>query len=146
MYHYTESGLDNVYITEGFSLEETDYGKTVSIADTEGLHAAIGRSLVDSPALLTGAEFRFLRLEMDISQRRLAALIGADEQAVRRWEKARGKSVKGPGDRMMRVLYMQFMNDSEIRGKIERLAELDVLSHPAKKVWRKPDALIGCAM
>jgi putative transcriptional regulator len=138
MYHYAECGLDNIYLVDGYSLRETDYGRTVSIVDTEGLHTLIGKDIVESPSLMTGAEFRFLRLEMDISQKRIAALINADEQAVRRWEKARGKGVKGPGERMMRVLYMQFMGDSEIRRKIERLAELDVLAHPTAKVWRKP--------
>lgn len=137
LYHYVESGLDNIYLIDGFTIKETAYGSTVSIQDTAGLHEAIGRGIVDSPAFINGAEFRFLRLEMDLSQRQLAALINADEQAVRRWEKARGKSVKGPAERMMRVVYMQFVNDPDIRRKIERLAELDVLVHPAKKLLRK---------
>jgi DNA-binding transcriptional regulator YiaG len=110
----------------------------VSIVDADGLHLAIGREIVNSAAFLTGAEFRFLRLEMDLFQRQLAALINADEQAVRRWEKARGKSVKGPGERFMRVLYVQFVGDPSIRQKIERLTELDVLAHRSKKVLRKP--------
>ncbi len=138
MYHYTESGLDNVYLVDGFAICETDYGRTVSIQETANLHEQIGRGIVDSPACINGAEFRFLRLEMDLSQRQLAALINADEQAVRRWEKARGKCIRGPAERMMRVLYMQFVDDPSIRQKIERLAELDVLAHPTKMVLRKP--------
>jgi putative transcriptional regulator len=95
LYHYTESGLDNILLVDGFTINETDYGKTVSIQETEDLHEQIGRGLVDSPAFITGAELRFLRLEMDLSQRQLAGLINVDEQAVRRWEKARDKGVRG---------------------------------------------------
>jgi putative transcriptional regulator len=138
LYHYTESGLDNIFLVDGFTISETDYGKTVSIQETEDLHEQIGRGIVDSPAFITGAEFRFLRLEMDLSQRQLAGLINVDEQAVRRWEKARDKGVRGAAERMIRILYMQFVNDPAIRQKIERLAELDVLAHSPKMVLKKP--------
>jgi putative transcriptional regulator len=137
-YHYTESGLDNVFLVDGFTISETDYGTSVSIQETEELHELIGRGIVDSSAFITGAELRFLRLEMDLSQRQLAALLNVEEQAVRRWEKTRDKSIRGAAERMIRVVYMQFVNDQEIRDKIERLAELDVLAHPPKLVLRKP--------
>jgi hypothetical protein len=39
---------------------------------------------------------------------------------------------------MIRVLYMQFVNDPAIRQKTERLAELDVLAHSPKMVLKKP--------
>jgi DNA-binding transcriptional regulator YiaG len=138
MYHYTECGLDNIYLANGFTIHETEYGEGVSIEDTEGLHEAISRGIIAAPREMTGAEFRFLRLELDLSQRRLGDLINADEQAVRRWEKYRNKPVKGAADRMLRVLYLSFVDgDGEVRRMIERLAELDAQPAPARVVLRE---------
>lgn len=125
-YHYKESGLDNIYLVNGYTIHETPYGEGVSIENVEELHKTIGRWLISLPKKLDGAEFRFLRLEMEMTQRHLAALLGEEEQSVRRWEKARKKSVKGSADRMMRVLYKEYVNgDGSIRAMIDRLAELD---------------------
>ena len=65
-YHYRESGLDNIFLIDGFRVHKTKYGRGVSIDNTEGLHKAIGRWLIDLPKPLNGAELRFLRLEMDL--------------------------------------------------------------------------------
>ena len=88
VYHYVESGLDNVYLTNGFTVHKTAYGEGVSIQDTEGLHKAIGQWLISVPKPLTGAELRFLRIEMDIIQKNLAAILGTTEQTLRLWEKS----------------------------------------------------------
>ena len=48
-YHYKESGLDNVYLENGFTIHKTPYGEGVSIQDTAGLHKAIGVWLVEAP-------------------------------------------------------------------------------------------------
>jgi putative transcriptional regulator len=129
-YQYTESGLDNVFLVDGYELHKTKYGKGVSIHDTEGLHRVIGRWLVDLPKPLTGAELRFLRLEMDLSQNRLADLLGSKEQNVQRWERARTRAIWGPADRLMRALYNQYSGgDGDVRRMVDRLAELDQIEH-----------------
>jgi putative transcriptional regulator len=128
-YHYTDSGLDNVYLLNGFAVHKTKYGEGVSIDDTAGLHRLIGRWLIDLPKPLTGAEFRFLRLEMDLSQARIAAIIGSTEQNVRRWESTRTKPIQGPADRLLRALYNEYIGgDGSIRHMVDRLAELDEVS------------------
>lgn len=78
------------------------------------------------PKPLSGQEFRFLRVEMDLSQKHLAAIIGAKEQTLRLWEKSRHKAVPGPADRLVRILYAEFIGgDGKVRRLVERLAELD---------------------
>ena len=72
-HHYKESGLDNVYLENGYEAIETPYGTGMAIKDTEGLHKVIGLWLVAQPIPLNGAELRFLRMEMELSQRELAA-------------------------------------------------------------------------
>lgn len=131
-YHYIDSGLDNVWLENGYTVHETVYGQGVSIHDTLGLHQAIGRWLISLPKPLNGAELRYIRLEMELTQNRLASLLGADEQAVRRWEKSRGKGINGPADRLLRALYSEYIDgDGSTRAMVNRLAELDQIA-PAK--------------
>jgi DNA-binding transcriptional regulator YiaG len=125
-YHYKESGLDNVFLENGFKIHRTKYGKGVSIEDTEGLHRALGRWLIELPKPLIGAELRFLRLEMDLSQNQLAQIIGSAEQNVRRWEKPRNRAIPGLADRLVRALYSEYSGgDGSLRRMVDRLAELD---------------------
>ena len=131
-YHYTESGLDNIYLENGFTKVITPYGEGVSILDTEGLHKAIGRWLVALPKPLNGAELRFLRLEMETTQRHLAALLGTTEQSLRLWEKNRTKAITGSADRLLRALYKDCIGDDPaIRRMLKRLAELDQIQGAA---------------
>ena len=46
MYHYTESGLSNVYLKNGFTVEEVDGESYSSIDDIDGLHQAIAEIVV----------------------------------------------------------------------------------------------------
>jgi putative transcriptional regulator len=143
MYHYTESGLNNIYLANGYHFHDTGYGRGVSIDSTENLHKAIGRWVISLPKPINGAELRFLRLEMETTQKDLAGIIGATEQTCRLWEKHRAKSIPGPADRLIRSLYSEFLGgDGSMRRMLERLAELDQLEHAtacfqeANKRWR----------
>src|SRR5437016_11253514 len=81
MYHYTESGLGNVWLKNGYVMKNTPYGEGVSIQDVEGLHKLIGTIIAKRPKL-TGKELRFLRKEMEMSQRALGELLGTSEQNI----------------------------------------------------------------
>jgi putative transcriptional regulator len=147
VYHYIESGLDNVYLEDGYHIHKTRYGKGISIEDTEGLHKAIGKWLVSQPASLIGAELRFLRLEMDTTQRDLAAILGSTEQTLRLWEKHRNKALPGPADRLLRALYSECHGgDGSVRVMLQRLAELDQSErtdarfHETSKGWKQRTA------
>ena len=124
MYHYTESGLQNVWLTNGYVVKKTPYGKSVAIHDVDGLHRIIGRSIANQPKL-TGAELRFLRKEMEMSQAALALLVGTSEQNISLWER-RGRIPKA-SDRLIRVLYLEhkFGNNVQIKALIERINALD---------------------
>ncbi len=106
MYHYRESGLDNVWLLNGYEKHKTFAGPAVSFKDIDGLHQTIARALVSKPSRLTAQEFRFLRVELDLSQKALGDIIGASEQAVARWE--RGVTpVPSAEDRLLRALYRE---------------------------------------
>jgi putative transcriptional regulator len=125
-YHYTESGLDDVYLLDGYTIHETPYGKGVSIQNTDGLHKAIGKWLIAQPRPLNGAELRFIRTEMELTQRALAGIIGAEEQTLRLWEKNRKKFMPSTAERLLRAIYSEFLgNNVHIKRMLEKLADLD---------------------
>jgi len=142
-FHYTMCGLDNVFLLSGFRIRTTAaYGKVFSIDNIDGLHAAIGGYLVHERKSLDGKEIRFLRHEMDLSQARLAALLGVDEQTVARWEKGQANT-SGPADKMIRLLYSEWIGaKTEVTRLLDHLAELDetrahkTLFKETGKVWR----------
>jgi len=76
---------------------------------------------------LLGRELRFLRLEMDLSQKRLGAIIGSNEQSVKRWEKHKDAPISsGPADRLLRALYKDAIGaDGTVRRMLDRLAHFD---------------------
>ncbi len=125
MYHYTDCGLPDIALVNGYKYLDTPYGEGVSIADIDGLHMAIGLSLVESGSTLTGAEFRFLRKELDLSQKRLAEWIDTTELTVGRWE--RGENGVDPAaDKLLRALYLESVRDeSKISDMLEMIADLD---------------------
>ena len=125
MYHYQECGLSDVWLINGYRQHATPYGEAVLVEQVENLHRAIGLSLVSRKPHLSGAEFRFLRKELDLSQARLAAhYFGNDAQSVAIWEK-RGRVPKW-ADRFLRALYREHAEgNAHIREIVDRLNELD---------------------
>ena len=124
-HHYTESGLRNIWLANGFKEHKTAYGKVIAFDNIEGLHREIGRNLCAYRPRLTGPEFRFLRHELDLSQSALAALLGNNDQAVALWEKSKVK-VPTWADRLMRALYREHMGENvKIRKLIEAVAVLE---------------------
>jgi putative transcriptional regulator len=123
LYRYLGSGLPNVYLKNGYEIVETPYGEGVTIHSIDGLHAAIGAAIVNSPSPLVGYEFRFLRNELELSQKTLGKLLGCDEQAVARWEKGKSKQVNSPAERILRLLYEE--SNRSLHGLIKSLQRLE---------------------
>jgi DNA-binding transcriptional regulator YiaG len=112
----------------GYSVEEhPEYGELVSIENIRGLHNAIGEQIINLTRALNGAEFRFLRLELDLSQKFLATVLGTNEQSIAKWEKARNKAVANKAaERLLRIMFIEHCDaDSKVGMLIKRLAELD---------------------
>ena len=105
MYHYTDGSLHNVWLTNGYVERDTPYGKAVSFHDLDGLINAICQALVSKPGKLTGAEFRYIRTAMLLSQKSFGQMVGYTEQAVAKWEKT-GKVPKAI-DAVMRMVYSE---------------------------------------
>lgn len=126
--HYKACGLDDVYLLGGYEIEETPYGRGVTVKNVDGLHDAIGCFLICNKKLLNNKEIRFLRHQMDLTQAELARLFGCDSQTVARYEKG-GTKLTSASDRLLRLLYLEHLKKQiSIR---ELLSDVDAMDEPA---------------
>lgn len=126
MYHYTECGLDNVYLANGYKEIDTGYGKAYSVEKVQELHNVIGSHIIKAARPLTPQEFRFLRCELGFSQKCLADLLGVTELTISRWEKGTN-AIKRPSEVLLRTLFKEKVdnNEGKISQLLEELASLD---------------------
>ena len=89
MYQYTESGLRNVWLRNGYTLTDTPYGPAVAVQNLHGLIRAIVSALVQKTSTLTSPEIRYLRHYLDVSQKDFAKFVGVQEQTVSLWERSK---------------------------------------------------------
>jgi DNA-binding transcriptional regulator YiaG len=111
MYHYTDGGLRNIWLANGYEREETPYGKALTIQDLPGLTRAICKALIRKNSKLAGAEFRYLRQAMLMSQASLGRTLGRTDQAIAGWEK--NSKVPKFADQMLRVVYAAHADGNE---------------------------------
>jgi DNA-binding transcriptional regulator YiaG len=136
-YHYTACGLDDVYLLNGFTVHETEYGRGISVKDVDDLHQEIGLHLVMHRKALSPGEFRFLRKQLNLTQDELATCLGVDGQTVARYEKG-ATGIPSPSDRLLRFVFVLSLMPEGERAKLltdimEMLkdAEDEVRPHPA---------------
>jgi len=135
MYRYRECGLDDVWLVNGFKKSRGPYGPTVAIDDTPKLHAAIAARLAAKQGRLLPGELRFLRKALGLSQSALGDLIGADMQAIARWEKGQ-TAVPGMADRLVRAFFLEHVGDDvDLRAIAARLRDSE--TRPAKIAFRR---------
>lgn len=115
MYHYTECGLDYVFLQTGYRTHDTDHGAGVSFLGVDELDKAVATLVVTGPTRLRGQEVRFLRSQVAVSQIRLAALLGVQRPTVARWEAKPDTPIPGAADRLLRIVYMVSRRPIEIR-------------------------------
>lgn len=127
MYHYTDGGLRNVWLANGYEIKKTPYGEGVAFHNLDGLSRSICMALTRKASLLTGAEFRYIRSAgMQLSQPALGKLMGIDGQSVARWEKT--SKVPRWADKLVRLLYTaQAEGNEPIAKAVERIKTVERL-------------------
>lgn len=128
MYRFTDGGLRNVWLSNGYIEHNTKYGKGVSFQDLDGLTQVICKTLVMKPGKLTGAEFRYIRSNMLLSQKSLGGMLGYTEQAVAKWEKS-GKIPKVV-EYFVRQMYLEkHKGNSKVCSMIDVLNLIDRITN-----------------
>jgi DNA-binding XRE family transcriptional regulator len=135
-YQYRACGLDDVYLTSGFERADTGYGAGVKIEDVEGLHHAIGFSLITDPKPLSPPEFRFLRKNMGLTQQDLAKRLQVDPQTVARYEKEQ-TAIPGSVNMLIRIFFMFHITSPEKRAELmetlQRVVEAELSARGHKR-------------
>ena len=141
MYHYASSGLDNVWLANGYTIRETPYGQGVSIDDIEGLHKMLALRVASKSGPLNRKELRFLRTHLNLSQGGLAKFVGVDEQTVSLWE--RNKKLPQAAEIVLRMLVIQtYQGDAAIKdvinriNTVERLVNQRIVASERGRAWR----------
>lgn len=126
-YHYTECGLDNVFLLSGYDQIERNGEMATSIHDIDDLHDCILETLARKKALLTPQEIRFVRREMNLTQVRLGNLIGSKGQCVGRWEKLNGENtpIPVPHDLLIKVMVLDHLAGVKPFVVLQAMTELD---------------------
>ncbi len=122
-YHFTGSGLPNVYLLNGAAIKkDPEYGDLVSIDHLPDLFLAIAFKLVIKHQQLTGQEMRFLRKRMEMTQSALAKQLWVSEQTVANYEK--GVTEAGPADRALRLLFLaHVLGEDDLADELKLEAE-----------------------
>jgi putative transcriptional regulator len=140
MHHYTESGLDNVWLSGGFEIVASPYGDSLKISDLSGLHKCIAQCLIKKPDALTGHEFRFLRVELDWSQPMAAGVFGVVERTIREWETG-DEPVAEPANTLIRFIckqrYEPDANYEKMSIALQQMHALDRELHVLKRELRE---------
>ncbi len=121
--HYTDCGLDNIYLSNGFEVEDIDGEEYVTVQNIDGLHQAIGLHIVLEKKAPNGQELRFLRTEMGLSQLDLASKLGVSDQSVARWEKGQ-TDIPGTAVLSFKVLFIfSLLSEDERNAVLEEFIQ-----------------------
>ena len=105
-FHYTECGLDNVFI-EGTNMVHDHAGEaTITVSAIGLLHQVIAEGVVNMPSKMSGKELRFLRTEMGLTQERLANILKVTLLTVSRWERAETQ-IKDTAEMLIRLMAIE---------------------------------------
>ena len=91
-YHYTASGLDNVYLV-GIDVYRCPACEREAprIPRMRELHAALNHAIAMLPSRLSGPELRFLRKHRGASQKELSRRVGVEPESLSRIEHGHDK-------------------------------------------------------
>ena len=108
IYHYTESGLDNVYLHNINIVHDSKGEEVVYIPKVNQLHQVIAQGIINKAGIINGKELRFLRTEICLKQSELSSQLGKEAQAVGRWE--RGECpIDKTTDTLVRIIAAAFL-------------------------------------
>jgi putative zinc finger/helix-turn-helix YgiT family protein len=113
-HHYTESGLQNVWLKGVEIFDCNKCGENFAfIPCAQEIHNLIAKILLEKEDQLSGREIRFLRKHMGLKAKEFAKELGVGNVTVSRWENGEF-SPSESFDRFIRLFYVASMGFNEI--------------------------------
>lgn len=109
-----------VYLLGGVHFEGDAAESTTAYDDLDGLCFALARAIALRDSDMTGAEARYLRKRLGMSQVDLGALGGKSEQVAAKWEKGRLPMPKAEAN-LLRLRWLQSYLPAEVSSAVKRL-------------------------
>lgn len=121
-YHYTESGLPNVYLVnvEVYRCENCQ-NEIASIPRPGQLHTLLVKMLLAKQGVMTGDELRFIRKALKMTPKDFADLFTVDPQTIMDWQNA--KTLARQNDTLVRFVVVKLLSD---RGELGEQEEIDI--------------------
>lgn len=125
-YHYTECGLDNVFL-EGMTVLEDHAGEETIVIHAIGLlHQVIAEGIVSLQSKMSGRELRFLRTEMGMTQENLAEILKVSPLTVSRWEREESP-IKDTAEMLVRLMAIERL-ELEVEISVNEVSDMVTLS------------------
>lgn len=106
-YHFTESGLDNIYLLSVPALHCDACGfESVMIPSPKRIQKDIANALANQASKLSGQEVRFLRKYLELSINEIAEVFSVRRETVSRWENG-AETIGDIPERLLRCLALQ---------------------------------------
>ena len=131
-YHYTECGLDYIFLKNGYTMHETPYGEGVSFDDIEKMNEGIAKVIILNKPVLEGQDLKFLRTVINLTQTTLAELIGITRGGIAKAEAKRSENLTPQMDKLVRIFALKYIDDRKIRALIDKLGNLEDLLEDTK--------------
>jgi len=124
-YHFTESGLNNVYLKVIEVVKCTKCkSESPRIANHDDLMRTIAVALIDKPSELAGGEVRFLRKYLGEGSAPFAQMLGIDRSHLSRVENG-AMAISRQTDRLVRTLAL--VHEPALLEKLKRLGRYEDL-------------------
>jgi DNA-binding transcriptional regulator YiaG len=143
LYHYTESGLENVYLdgVEVFECANKSCraykGKTAAIEKIDLLHRLIVEQLIAQEAPLSGKAAKFLRKFFGIKAKEWADYLMVGAQTVSRWENE-NEAIGQQSEALIRLIALKLLEEQS--GELIKAPKLAEIIKKARE--RKPARVI----
>jgi len=126
MIRYRGVGLDNVYLSNGYTTRKLPSGEeALSIHNLQGLHKAIAVELSMQTGEMDGKTFCFLRKFADMGQRAIGEVLGTQEQTVSTWERGISR-VPGSAAEWLRAFVRELTSgNASLQEAVDRYNHLD---------------------
>jgi len=125
-YHFTDSGLDYVYLSGIAYFKCRNGHRLADIPAVEQLMELIARDVVEKPAALTGPEIKFLRKRLSKKAVDFAKEIGLEPETLSRIENSK-RQAKESTDKLIRLYYAVSSGDPVLLKELQT-ALVDLLT------------------